>query len=69
MRVSGAAASNARVLLSKDCCQAFAMVEGGVFPLTDISVQFSLLTWDNDNQKYVAKETAATESFSSTQER
>lgn len=45
------------------------MVEGGVFPLTDISVQFSLLTWDNDNQKYVAKETAATESFSSTQER
>jgi hypothetical protein len=65
MQVSGTAPSNARVLLSKDCCQAFAMVEGGAFPLTDISFQFSLLTWDNDNQKYVAKETVVTESLSS----
>lgn len=65
MNVSGAARTDARVLLSKDCCQAFVMVEGGVFPTTDISFQFSLLTWDKQAKKYVAKETIVTESFSS----
>lgn len=65
MRVSGTVESNARVLLSKDRCQAFVMIEGGAFPLTDISFQFSLLIWDNHAQLYVAKETIVTEAFSS----
>jgi hypothetical protein len=65
MQVNGIAENNARVLLSRDCCHAFVMIEGGAFPLADVSFQFSLLTWDNDNRKYVAKEAVATESFSS----
>lgn len=65
MNASGAARTDALMLLSKDCCQAFVMIEGGAFPTTDISFQFSLLTWDKQAKKYVAKETIVTESFSS----
>lgn len=64
MSVSGVE-QNARILLSKDCCQAFVMIEGATFPTTDISFKFAYLGWDNRTQMYVAKETINTESFSS----
>ncbi|MEA3051464.1 MAG: hypothetical protein QOG72_367 [Sphingomonadales bacterium] len=46
---AGMPRSDARVLLSKDGCQAFVMIEGGPMPTDDLSVAFGLLAPDGQS--------------------
>lgn len=46
---AGARRGDAKVLLSKDGCQAFVMIEGGPMPTGDLSVAFGLLAPDGQS--------------------
>jgi hypothetical protein len=63
--VGGSELLSPNVLFSRDCCQAFVMTAADAFPSQDIAFQFALLVWDEQAHRYIAKETIATESFSS----
>jgi hypothetical protein len=49
LQYAGVPRSDARVLLSKDGCQAFVMIDGGPMPTGDLSVAFGLLSPGGQN--------------------